>query len=108
MSYNLTITERAEELLDHILYYIIKQLENSQAAENLMNEIEQVYDNLEYNPKMYAYLEDAFFKSGGYRKAVVPHYDYVIIFRVEEENKNVYIVGFFHDLESYKNKLYTR
>jgi plasmid stabilization system protein ParE len=60
MRYNITITERAEEQLDHILYYIINQLKNTQAAGNLMDVIEQVYDNLEYNPKMYAYSEDAF------------------------------------------------
>lgn len=105
MKYNLTITERAEELLDHILYYIINQLKNPQAAGNLMNEIEHVYNNLEYNPKMYAYSEDVFLKSKGYRKAVVPHYYYVIIFCIDEETKSVYIVGFFHDLELYRNKL---
>lgn len=105
MKYNLTITERAEELLDHILLYIINQLKNPQAAGNLMDEIEHVYNNLENNPKMYAYSEDIFLKSRGYRKAIVPQYDYVIIFRIDEENKSVYIVGFFHDLELYRNKL---
>lgn len=105
MKYNLTITERAEELLDHILFYIINQLKNPQAAGNLMDEIEHVYNNLENNPKMYAYSEDIFLKSRGYRKAIVPQYDYVIIFRIDEENKSVYIVGFFHDLELYRNKL---
>lgn len=105
MIYNLTKTERAEELLDQILYYIINRLKNPQAAVNLMDEIEQVYDNLEYNPKMYAYTEDTFLKSNGYRKAVIPHYDYIIIFRIEEETKSVYIIGFFHDLELYNNKL---
>lgn len=105
MKYNLTITEHAEELLDNILYYITKQLKNPQAACNLMNEIEGVYDNLESNPMMYAYSEDIYLKSKGYRKAIVPRYDYVIIFRIEEGIKNVYIVGFFHDLELYRNKL---
>jgi toxin ParE1/3/4 len=105
MKYKLTITDRAEELLDHILYYIINQLKNPQAAGNLIGEIEHVYSNLENNPKMYAYSEDSFLKSRGYRKAVVPHYDYVIIFRIDEESSSVYIVGFFHGLELYKNKL---
>lgn len=105
MKYKLTITERAEELLDHILYYIFNQLKNPQAAGNLIAEIEHVYGNLEYNPKMYAYSDDTFLKSREYRKAVVPHYDYVIIFRIDEETTSVYIVGFFHDLELYKNKL---
>jgi plasmid stabilization system protein ParE len=69
MKYKLTITERAEELLDHILYYIINQLKNPQAAVNLIAEIELVYGNLENNPKMYAYSDDTFLKSRGYQKA---------------------------------------
>lgn len=105
MKYKLTITERAEELLDNILYYIINQLKNPQAAGNLIDEIEHVYVNLEHNPKMYAYSEDMLLKSRGYRKAVITHYNYVVIFRIDEETSRVYIVGFFHDLELYKNKL---
>lgn len=105
MGYSLIITEKAEELLDNILYYIVNHLKNPQAAENLMEEIEHVYGNLESNPKMYGFSEDLFLKSKGYRKAVVPHYDYVIIFRMEEESKRVYIIGIFHDLELFKNKL---
>lgn len=60
MKYKLTITERAEELLDHILNYIINQLKNPQAAGNLIGEIEHVYGNLESNPRMYACSEDKF------------------------------------------------
>jgi len=105
MKYRIIITERAEELLDSILNYIINKLKNPQAAGNLLTEIEHVYDNLECNPEMYAYSEDFFMKSRGYRKAVVPHYDYVIIFHIDEEINSVYIMGYFHDLELYRNKL---
>lgn len=99
MQYKLIITERAEELLDNIIYYIINKLKNPQAYGNLLTEIEHVYDNLESNPEMYAYSEDLFMKSRGYRKAVIPHYDYVIIFRIDEVINTVYIMGYFHDLE---------
>lgn len=105
MKYKITITEQAEKLLDHILSYIINQYKNPQAAGNLIGEIEYVFGNFENNPKMYAYSEDSYLASRGYRKAVVPHYDYVIIFRIDEETASVYIVGFFHGLELYKNKL---
>lgn len=105
MQYKLIITERGSELLDNIMKYIINKLKNPQAAGNLLAEIEHVYDNLECNPEMYAYSEDLFMKSRGYRKAVVPHYDYVIIFRIDEEINTIYIMGYFHDLELYRNKL---
>ncbi len=85
--------------------YLVNKLKNPQAVGNLLTAIEHVYDNLEYNPEMYAYSDDFFMNSRGYRKAVVPHYDYVIIFCIKEETHTVYIMGYFHDLESYKNKL---
>lgn len=105
MKYKLIITERAEELLDNIIYYIINKFKNSQAAEKLLEEINHVYNNLECNPEMYAYSEEPFMKSRGYRKAVIPHYDYVIIFRMDEEINIIYIMGYFHVLELYINKL---
>jgi plasmid stabilization system protein ParE len=105
MQYNLIITESAEELLDHIINYLVNQLKNPQAAGNLLTEIEHIYDNLEYNPKIYGYTDDHLIKPRGYRKARVPHYNYVIIFRIEEETYTVYIMGYFHELELYKNKL---
>lgn len=105
MDYKLIVTEHAEELLDHILYYIMYQLKNSEAAGKLMDQIEKVYDNFGSNPQIYAYAEDLHLISKGYRKAVIPHYNYVIIYRMEEESRTVYIMGFFHNLELYKNKL---
>jgi mRNA-degrading endonuclease RelE of RelBE toxin-antitoxin system len=54
---------------------------------------------------MYAYSDELLMKTKGYRKALVPHYNYIIIFRIEEENHTVFIMGYFHELELYKNKL---
>jgi len=105
MHYKLIITERSEELLDNIINYIINKLKNPQAAKNLIIGIENVYSNLEYNPEIYAYSEDHFMKSRGYRKAVIPNYNYVIIFRIDKEKNTIYIMGYFHALELYKNKL---
>jgi len=105
MQYKIIITERAEELLDNIIHYIINKLKNPQAAGNLLTEIGHVYTNLECNPKMYAYSEDFFMKSRKYRKAVISHYDYVIIFQIDEVMNSIYIVGYFHNMELYRNKL---
>ena len=59
-------------------------MKNLQAAGNLIAENEHVYDSLENNPKIDAYSRRYILKSRGYRKAEVPHYDYVIIFRIDE------------------------
>ncbi len=105
MQYKLIITERAEELLDNIIHYIINKLKNPQAAGNLLTEIERVYINLKCNPEMYSYSEDLFMKSRDYRKAVISHYNYVMIFRIDEEMNSIYIMGYFHNMELYINKL---
>ena len=42
MAYNLCIAERADELLDRILHYLIFQLKNEQAAKHLLDEIEHI------------------------------------------------------------------
>lgn len=87
------------------MIYIINKLKNPQAAGNLLTEIEHVYTNLVCNPEMYAYSEDFFMKSRRYRKAVISNYDYVIIFRIDEVMNSLYIVGYFHNMELYINKL---
>lgn len=44
-------------------------------------------------------------KSRDYRKAVISHYNYVMIFRIDEEMNSIYIMGYFHNMELYINKL---
>lgn len=40
MDYRLIITERAEELLDALVYYLIYRLKNEQAALHLLNAVD--------------------------------------------------------------------
>ena len=103
MVYNLIITERAEELLDNLVYHLIYRLKNPQAAGHLMDNISDVYDRLEENPYQFPDCRDAFLKSKGYREAVAGDMNYIVIFRIEDND--VYILGVFHGLENYKAKL---
>lgn len=50
MNYKLIITERAEELLDNLVCYLLYQIKNEQAARHLLDSAEQVYSRLEENP----------------------------------------------------------
>lgn len=103
MVYKLVITERAEELLDELVYYLVFQLKNEQAASHLIERIGNIYDRLEDNPYQFPESRDRYLQHLGYREAVLADMDYVVIFRIEEYQ--VYIVGFFHQLENYRNKL---
>ncbi len=103
MAYNLSVAERADELLDIILHHLIYQFKNKQAAKHLLDEIERIYDRLEENPLQFPVCRDTYLAKRGYREAVTRQMDYVIIFRVNSDIVN--IVGIFHQLENYKKKL---
>lgn len=103
MAYKLNVTEYADELLDNLVYHLIYRLKNKQAAKHLLDSIDVVYDRLEVNPYQYAECRDVYLAKKGYREAVVPQMNYIIIFDVSADVVNV--VGIFHQLENYQSKL---
>ncbi|MDD3415012.1 MAG: type II toxin-antitoxin system RelE/ParE family toxin [Lachnospiraceae bacterium] len=103
MVYKLIITDKAEELLNQLVNYILFKLKNESAAKHLLDGVEQLYDRMEENPFQFADCRDSFLKSKGYKEAVVKDMDYILIFRVDDEI--VYVLGIFHQLENYKEKL---
>jgi len=105
MAYELIITKRADELLDNLLYHIIFRLKNEQAASHLLNSIEKIYDRMIMNPFQFAVCRDNYLQMRGYREAVLPDMDYVLIYSVDREKAIIYVLGIFHVLESYGDKL---
>jgi plasmid stabilization system protein ParE len=103
MAYKLMITDRAEELLDQLVNYILFKFNNQSAAKHLLDGIEQLYNRLEDNPYQFADSRDSMLKSQGYKEAVVKDMDYILIFRIDGDI--VYVLGIFHQLENYKDKL---
>lgn len=103
MAYKLVVTKHADELLDNILYYLIYQLKNEQAATHLLDEINNIYDRLEENPLQFPVSRDTYFANKGYHEAVCGQMNYTIVFNIREDVVN--IVGIFHQLENYQKKL---
>ncbi len=103
MAYKLNVTEHADELLDNLVYHLIHRFKNEQAAERLLDSIDVIYDRLEANPFQFAECRDVYLARKGYREVVVPQMNYIIIFDVKADVVNV--VGIFHQLENYPNKL---
>ena len=103
MGYRLIITDRAEELLDGLMNYLLYKLKNQQAAIHLLDNIERIYDRLEENPFQFPLSMDTYLLHKGYREAVLPDMNYVLIFKIE--GNNVYVLGVFHQLEQYRKKL---
>ena len=103
MDYKLIITEKAEELLDNLIYHLIYRLKNDQAAVHLLESVGQIYSRLEENPYQFPESRDINLQRLGYREALLSDMDYVIIVRIEETF--VYIAGIFHQLENYRKKV---
>lgn len=103
MAYNLIVTDRFEELLDERLNYLLFRLKNEPAAKHLLDGIDSLYGRIEDNPYQFADCRDPFLKSKGYKESVIMDMDYILIFRIEVDT--VYILGIFHQLEKYKEKL---
>lgn len=103
MVYKLFITERAEELLDKLLSYLINDLKNVQAAIHLMDEVSKIYNRLEENPFQFPLCRDFYLRSKSYREAIITDMNYHIIFEIDRNVIN--ILGVFHGLEQYELKL---
>lgn len=103
MAYRLNITEHANDLLDNILYYLVSQLKNKQAAKHLMDEIDNIYNRLEENPLQFPPSRDTYLANKGYHEAVIGQMNYIIVFSIRADIVN--ILGIFHQLENYPKKL---
>ena len=103
MTYNLIITERADELLDKLVIYLLYQLKNEKAASHLLSSISKIYDRVAENPFQFPQCRDTALKRKEYREVVIPDMNYLVIYRVHKHD--IYILGVFHFLENYNQKL---
>ena len=103
MAYKLDETALAQADLDAILSYLALSLENPAAATAFANEVEKCYAALEQLPYLYEQCRDPRLSSNGYRKAVIKHY--LLIYRVDEAQKTVYLLRFFYGRQNYETLL---
>lgn len=103
MNYRLNITENTDELLDHLVYYLIYRLKNKQAARHLLDGIDTIYDNLIENPYQYPLCSDYYLANKHYRNAIIPQMNYSVVYDIKNDEVNV--LGIFHQLENIKDKL---
>ena len=101
--YKVILTARAKEELDSIYDYISKSLMVDKAANNLMNKIHNSILRLEEIPESCSLIEQYKDKRYQYRKLVINNY--VAIYRVDKENKKVYIVRIVYGGRNYLNEI---
>lgn len=104
MAYKLVVTERADELIDRLVAYLVNRLKNPDAASHFLDELESIYSRLEENPYQFSESKEEYLFLRGYREALFHEMKYRVIFRTDKQT--VYILGVFHTLEDYARKLY--
>ena len=99
MGYNIVISQDAHNDIDNCIGYIVNDLKNPVAAQNLLDKIVQAYTEISDNPHMYAYCNDSRLRKDGYRKVVIKNY--VLIYRVDNNTQTVYVIRFFYGRQNY-------
>ncbi|MCH5209408.1 MAG: type II toxin-antitoxin system RelE/ParE family toxin [Oscillospiraceae bacterium] len=99
MSYDIILSDEAHTDIDETLDYIANNLHNPTAAKNLLDKIEETYSELSLNPYMYAVCNDLRLRKEGYRKVVIKNY--VMIYRVDDNNGFVYVVRIIYGGRNY-------
>ncbi|MBS4030255.1 MAG: type II toxin-antitoxin system RelE/ParE family toxin [Clostridiales bacterium] len=101
MAYNLIVSQEAHEDINEIVHYMTEKLVNPTAAVAFLNDVEKCYHAVVENPNMYSLCHDARLGSKGYRKIVVKNY--LILYRVDDEAKAVFIVRIIYGGRNYAN-----
>lgn len=105
MGYKIIITDKAKEQTENIAAYLYGSLKNISAARHFLENLDSLYDRLIDNPKQFALCRDYVLKKKGYHKAIFSNMKYCLIFKLSEDEKTVYVLGIFHTLEDYKEKI---
>ena len=99
MSYKLIITNPAKNDLSEIANYIASELAASQAAISFLDKVSDCYDNISRNPLMFPLCDNERLMNKKYRKAIINNY--LMFYRVDENNKTVYIMRFVYGGRNY-------
>lgn len=103
MIYKVHFTEPASNKLQKLLDHLIYNLKNIDAAKHLLNGIDKLVLRLREYPHQFPYCNDLVYRQLEYKEAIVTDMNYIIVFKVEIDT--VIILGVFHQLEDYLEKL---
>lgn len=99
MKYSLVVTEAAQFELEKIADYISDSLCNPIAAVNFLDKVKSCYTTLSETPLIYQVCENIGNGDKEYRKVVINNY--LLIYRVDDNSKTVYVLHFFYGRRDY-------
>ena len=103
MRYRLIVSKEAHKDIDEITSYIAHELNNTHAAIGFLDDVEASYRHVGEQPLMYSLFSDERLQKQGYRK--IPIKNYLIIYRVDEAQKHVFIVRVIYGSRDYAKLL---
>ena len=93
-SYSIHITKAAERDIANAANYIEFALKNRQAAETLLDMVEEKIKSIATFPERFAVIEDALLSSWGIRFITVKNY--LAFYLIDETTSTVHIVRFLY------------
>ena len=97
--YKVELSIQAKEDYKSIIKYIKYKLLESNIAEIIKNEI----NTLKYNPQKFAIINYDIIKQYKFRKLIIKNY--IVFYRINEEEKIVNVERILHGTTDWKNKL---
>ena len=94
MNYEVRITRAAENDLNEAAYYIEFVLLNPQAADDLVDAVEETLPTLAQYAQRYALVDDPVLRAWGIRFVQIKNY--LAFYTISEEEQKVYIVRFLY------------
>ena len=102
-NYKLKFTQAASGDLEQIYMYISGNLLAMQAANDLMDKIQDSVMRLKEFPYLGNFVADEMLKNKGYRKLIVDHF--IAFYLVDEEEKQVVIMRILYGAQQYEKLL---
>ena len=99
MRYSLIISKDTHTELERIADYISESLCNTTAALKFLDKVKKCYASLSENPLIYQVCDNIGNGEKEYRKVVINNY--LLIYRVDESTKTVYVLHFFYGRRDY-------
>lgn len=101
--YRVVISPSANADVASALRYVAYELGNPQAAARLADGLGECYARLGETPSAHELCQDPVLRRLGYRR--YPVGNYLVVFRIVEESREVRIVHFFHETQDYLSTL---
>ena len=101
--YEVVVSPEAEADLDRIVRHIAIDLGNPLAATAFVDKVEKRLADLETMPGKFSFCKDDFLRAMGYHRAHAGNY--LLIYRIDESARCVFIVHVYHTLQDYESDL---